>query len=321
MSHGQQYGVAALVAALALTPLVSEAQSTSTTDAPRTAWGDPDLGGTWDFRTITPLERPQQYGDREFLTEEEAAGLEQGAVDRDRAADEAPARLATAGENVGGYNWFWMDVGTSVVEGRRTSLIVDPPNGRKPPTVGNKTMNWGSFATERPNSIDELSLFDRCMGSAGLPIYPTFYNNYVQIFQAPDHVALIVEMMGSTRIIPLDDRPPTGLRLGLGDSRGHWEGDTLVVETTNFDRDLQLIGASRDARQLVERFTRVSPGVMAYEYTIDDPTMWERPWTAIQTLRKTDASIFEYACHEGNYSVPNMLGGARQADLADQAAR
>ena len=111
------------------------------------------------------------------------------------------------------------------------------------------------------------------------------------------------------------------MRLGLGDSRGHWEGDTLVVETTNFDRDLQLIGASRDARRLVERFTRVSPGVMAYEYTIDDPTMWERPWTAIQTLRKTDASIFEYACHEGNYSVPNMLGGARQADLADQAAR
>ena len=214
-----------------------------------------------------------------------------------------------------------MDVGTSVVEGRRTSLIVDPPNGRKPPSVGNKAMNWGSFATERPNSIDELSLFDRCIGSAALPIHPTFYNNYVQVFQAPDHVALIVEMMGSTRIIPLDDRAPTGLRLGLGDSRGHWEGDTLVVETTNFDRDLQLIGASRDAHRLVERFTRVSPGVMAYEYTIDDPTMWEGPWTAIQTLRKTDASIFEYACHEGNYSVPNMLGGARQADLADQAAR
>ena len=319
MRHVQKCGIAAIVAVLAFFPVVVATQSSDQT--PRTAWDDPDIGGVWDFRTITPLERPEKYGDREFLTAEEAAKLEQGAVDRDRSAYEAPARRAVAGENVGGYNWFWMDVGSSVVEGRRTSLIVDPKNGRKPPSVGNKTMNWGSFATERPNSIEELSLFDRCIGSAALPIYPTYYNNYLQVFQAPDHVALIVEMMGSTRIIPLEGDPRSGLRLGLGDSRGHWEGDTLVVETTNFDKDLQLIGASRDALRMVERFTRVSPGVMTYEFTIDDPTMWERPWTAIQTLRKSDSAIFEYACHEGNYSVPNMLGGARKADLAEQASR
>ncbi len=128
-------------------------------------------------------------------------------------------------------------------------------------------------------------------------------------------------MMGSTRIVPLDGRPHAAVRQGQGDSRGHWQGDTLVVETTNFDRDMLLIGASRDARRLVERFTRVSAGVMTYEFTVYDHTMWESPWTATQSLRKTNATIFEYACHEGNYSVPNMLGGARKADLADQAGR
>ena len=324
--------VALMVSGTLLTPVVAAAQSTA--EVPRTAWGDPDLGGTWDFRTITPLERPEQYGDREFLTAEEAATLEQGAVERDRAADEAPARIVTAGEHVGGYNQFWYDHGTAVVEDRRTSLIVDPPNGRRPPRTGDRSagppITWiggfilsigGSFATEHPESLDDLNLFDRCIGTAALPIYPTAYNNYAQVFQTPDHVALIVEMMRSTRIIPLDGRPHAGIRQGLGDSRGHWEGDTLVVETTNFDDGMLIVGASRAARRLVERFTRVSPDLMRYEFTVDDPSVWTSTWTAVQSLRKTEAPIFEYACHEGNYAVPNMLAGARKADLAERSGR
>ena len=325
MNYQQRYCVVGLIAALALTPVVAVAQSTSETDVPRTAWGAPDLGGTWDFRTITPLERPAQYGDREFLTAEEAAALEQGAADRYESLDAAPAKLAKAGDNVGGYNWFWMDVGTAVVENRRTSLIVDPANGRRParregPPTSIFADIGGSFVNERPSSMDDLNVFDRCIGSAALPIYPTFYNNYVQVFQTRDHVALIVEMMGSTRMISLDGRPhaDAGIRMGRGDSRGHWDGDTLVVETTNFDHPMLLVGGSRDAR-LVERFTRVSPGLMEYEFTVDDPSVWEREWTAVETFRKTEVPIYEYACHEGNYAVPNMLGGARKADLAEQA--
>ena len=319
MSHLHRYFAAALVAAVALAPLVAAAQQTA--EPPRTSWGDPALGGVWDFRTITPLERPEEYGDREFLTEEEAAALEEGAVQRDITRNAAPAQRTEAGGNVGAYNWFWLDFGTKVVAERRTSLIVDPPTGRRPPPTPEAEEGrraWAARGPTPPASVEQLSLFDRCIGTAALPIYPTAYNNYVQIFQTPDHVALIVEMMGSTRIIPLDAQPHAGIRQGLGSSRGHWQGDTLVVETTGFDNRLMLIGASRDTRRLLERFTRVGPGAIRYEFTVYDPSVWTSPWTAVQTLRATDAPIFEFACHEGNYAATNILAGARKAEAQNE---
>ena len=287
-------------------------------EAPRTAWGDPDLGGVWDFRTITPLERPDELGDQAFLTEEEVAAAEQKAVDRDRFMNEKPAETTKAGGSVGAYNWFWMDFGTEAVESGRTSLIVDPPNGRRPPMTPEAVEAWSKrppWGQEPPpDSYTDMSVFDRCVGSMALPIYPTAYNNYVQVFQTPDHVAMFVEMMGSVRIIPLDGRPQAGVPQPLGNSRGRWEGDTLVVETENFSRGMALIGASSDAKRLVERFTRVGRGIIEYEFTVDDPTVWTRPWTAVQTLRMAEGAVFEYACHEGNYALPNILAGARKAD-------
>ena len=298
------------------------AQPPAAQAAPRTPWGDPDLGGIWDFRTITPLERPEEYGDRAFLTEEEAVTLEQGAVQTDREANEAPAERTEAGGDIGAYNRFWFDFGTSVVADRRTSLIVDPPNGRRPPRTPageQRPAFGGSFGGGPFEQVEDLNYFDRCLGTAALPIYPTAYNNNVQIFQTADHLALFVEMMGSTRIIPIDDRPHGSIRQWLGDARGRWEGDTLVVETTRFDRDLLIIGGSRDAERLVERFTRVGPGILQYEYTVEDSTVWTQPWTAVQTFRKTDAPVFEYACHEGNYAATNILAGARAEEVAAAA--
>ena len=310
--------IVAVVALAVIAPPVAAAQPAE--GPPRTPWGDPDLGGIWDFRTITPLERPEQYGDREFLTPEEVAELELGAVDRDRERHEAPARRTEAGGNIGAYNWFWMDYGTRVVETRRTSLIVDPPNGRKPPsTPGGSGPGWaaGSFGSAPLEQIEDLSLFDRCLGTQGLPIFPGAYNNNIQLLQTPDHVVMVIEMMNDVRFIPLDGRPHGEIRQWMGDSRGHWEGDTLVVETTNLDGPL-VVGASRDAR-LVERFTRVSPEILEYRYTIEDSTVWTRSWTAVQTLRRTAAPLFEYACHEGNYGLPNMLAGARQEEATAAA--
>ncbi|TDI27138.1 MAG: hypothetical protein E2P06_01045 [Acidobacteria bacterium] len=315
--------VTALFAVLLLAPLAPmTAAAQSTTEAPRTPWDTSDLNGVWDFRTLTPLERPEQYGDREFLTEEEARALQQGAVDQNQAADAAPANRTEAGGSIGAYNRFWMDFGTQVVANRRTSLIVDPPNGRRPPRTADVRTRYstpGSFGSAPLEQIEDLSYFDRCLGTAGLPIYPTAYNNNVQIFQTEHHLVMLVEMLNTTRIIPLTDRPHGEIRQWLGDSRTHWEGATLVVETTNFDRWLHLVGGSRDAH-LVERLTRVSPDVIEYEYTIEDASVWTAPWTAVQTLRKNPLPIFEYACHEGNYAAGNMLAGAR-LDEAAKAGR
>ncbi len=291
---------------------------------PRTAWGDPDLGGIWDYRTITPLERPEERADQEVLTEEEASALERGAVEKDRAADVAPARRTEAGGNVGGYNRFWLDFGTTVVRDRRTSLIIDPPNGRKPAVTAEvqarRDARRAARSGERPlpASWEDMSLFDQCIGTAGLPIHPIAYNNNVHVFQTPELVVMISEWMNSVRFFPLDGRPHGTLAQGLGDSRAHWEGDTLVVETTNFGRQLMLIGSSQHPQRLVERFTRVSPDMVDYEYTIEDPEMWTQPWTAAVTLRKSDAPLYEYACHEGNYAMGNILGGARAEERRPQ---
>ena len=315
--------VSIVVAVLALTPASAAGQAT-TADSPRTEWGDPALHGIWDFRSITPLQRPEQYADREFLTEEEAAGLEQATVDRELELLLRPAQRTRAGASVdrgengalGAYNDFWLDRGTTTVSDRRTSLIVDPPNGRMPPLSeqGQRRRDErAAYRREHPaDSWEDRGLNDRCMFTTGLPMVPSAYNNNVHVFQTPDHVAMLVEMTHTVRIVPLDGRPrhDRPIRQFVGESRGHWEGDTLVVESMHFNRLTGLRGSTPDAR-LVERFTRIGPDAIQYEFTIEDPATWTSPWTARVELQRTEEPLYEYACHEGNYSMEGILAGAR----------
>ena len=298
--------------------LVAWPALTMAQDVPQTAWGAPDLQGVWDFRTITPLERPENLGDKAFLTQEEAAQREQSAVDRATRLWDREARRTEAGGNVGGYNNFWMDQGTNVIGTRRTSLIIDPPNGRLPEATetgrARAAANRGSFSSDLPASYTDLSNSDRClMGfNAGPPITPAAYNQNVQLFQTPDHLVMLTEMVHTVRVIPLDGTPPLveGLRQLSGDSRGHWEGKTLVVETANFEARRDWRGSTEGMR-LVERFTRVDADTLEYEFTVTDPETWDAPWTVNLPMRRNEFQMFEYACHEGNYSMEAMLGGAR----------
>ena len=296
-------------------------------DALKTAWGAPDLQGVWDFRTITPLQRPEDLGDKAFLTEEEASAREQAVVERNLELWEADARRTEAGGSVGGYNNFWMDQGTRIVGTRRTSLIVDPPNGRLPEMTeagqARQAAGRGSFSTEIQDSYTDFSNSDRClMGfNAGPPITPGGYNQNVQIFQTRDEVVLLTEMVHTTRVVPLDGRPPLdeSVPQWSGDSRGHWEGDTLVVETSNFDAGRNWRGSTTDMR-LVERFSRTDADTLEYEYTVIDPDTWVGPWTVNLPMVRSDLPLFEYACHEGNYSMETMLTGARTDEAALAAA-
>ena len=307
--------------------------------APRTPWGAPDLGGVWDFRTITPLERPEALADREFLTEEEAAGLEQEVIDRDARLLNRPAETVTAGGSVdrradgspGFYNNFWLDGGTRTIGTRRTSLVIDPPNGRLPAlTASAQRRADETLAYRRAHPADswlDLDAGDRCLLglNAGPPIVPAAYNQNLQVFQTADHVMLLTEMVHTVRVVPLDGRPrlPADIQQWSGDSRGRWEGDTLVVETTNFVPDrwwtssnpMGALGSSANLR-LVERLTRIDAETLEYEFTVHDPETWTSPWTASIPMQRSEQPLFEYACHEGNYSLPNMLAGEREAERA-----
>ncbi len=309
-------------------------------DAPRTPWGDPDLQGTYTNKTITPLERPQALGDKVFLTAEEVAAQEQARVDRNAQLLVAAPRRAVAGGNVGGYNNFWLDGGTRPTG--RTSLIVDPPNGRlparTPEAATRKAAHDEAFPVDGPfDSFVDLELNDRCLvWSAGPPMLPSAYNNNFIFMQTPGYVVIYAEMIHDTRIIPLDGRThlPEDVRQWHGDARGHWEGDTLVVETTNIRRTEANAGAvggdpvllrvangrTDDTITVTERFTRVDGDSVHYEFTVDDPTHWttdfsgEFPFTAFPPEELP--YLFEYACHEGNYSMTNILGGERALEKA-----
>ena len=326
MSHrflASMSAVAVVVAVVSLGAVPAVAQ----TAAPRTAWGQPDLQGIWDFRTITPLQRPDGLAGREFLTEEEAANLEEEAVDRnERLWKETPGRTEVGG-NVGTYNNFWFDRGTRTIGTRRTSLIVDPPNGKIPPLTpdGQKRADARrEYRREHPaDSWVDRSVAERCIlgFNAGPPITPGGYNQNVQVFQTPEHVVLVTEMVHTARIVPLDGRPPLGqdIRQWSGDSRGHWEGDTLVVETTNFTDKTRWRG-STEHMWLVERFSRVDAGTLLYEFTVTDPETWTSSWTASIPMRRTDVPMYEYACHEGNYGIEGILAGHRADEKAAEAA-
>ena len=341
MSYRCLAAVFTVIAGVALAPVFAAAQSTNTSTPPRTAWGQPDLQGVWDFRSITPLQRPEELADQEFLTEEEAANLEQEAADRDARLWEQGARRTEAGGNVGAYNNFWMDRGLKAVGTRRTSLIVDPPDGRLPPLMPGTVEQVGSTSEDVPghrpvrfrvggigaDGPEDRGLGVRCLlgFNSGPPMIPSAYNNNMQLFQTPDHVVILNEMVHDARIVPLDRRPhlPEDVRHWMGDARGHWDGDTLVVETTNFtdktpsfNPTLTSSVGTGETLTLTERFRRVDADRLLYEYTVDDPATYTRPFTAAIPMRKSEAPIFEYACHEGNHSMEGILAGARAEEKA-----
>jgi len=322
MNH-RRHPLVSVVAVVVATGLLGTMQASAQTDPPRTAWGQPDLQGVWDFRSITPMQRPNDLADQEFLTTEEAAELDQAAVERDVQSWNREARRTEAGGNVGAYNNFWMDRGLKSVGTRRTSLIVYPPNGRMPsmtPSGQERAQARRDYAREHPaDTWSDFSSGVRCIlgFNAGPPFTPSAYNNNMQLFQTPDTVVVMTEMVNTSRVIPLNGQPhldPDVLQWS-GDSRGYWEGDTLVVETRNFDPKRKWRGTTASTR-LVERFTRVDAETLEYTFTVTDPETWTSAWTASVPLVLNPEPMFEYACHEGNYSMPVMLGGARTEELA-----
>ena len=308
---------------------------------PRTADGRPDLQGVWDFRTLTPLQRPEERGDQAVLTAEEVAEIEaraaQNVVDADRPSEIRTEPLPV-GEPVGGYNNFWFDRGAGVVEGNRTSLITSPDDGRVPPLqpgVEMVTLSLGEdLAGTQPVRVraagigadhwKDRGLAERCLlgFNSGPPIVPAGYNQNLQIFQTADHVAILHEMVHDVRIVPLDGRPPLpdSMRQWMGDSRGYWDGDTLVVESRNysdktasFSPSVTMAAGDGTTLHLIERFTRIADDTLLYEFTVDDMTTFTAPIVAQIPMKRGEA-MFEYACHEGNYGLPNILAGARQAE-------
>ena len=297
-------------------------KATSTWTAPRTAWGDPDLQGTWNNGTITPLERARGTGEKELLSKEEEAEVNQQS---DTRAERRPADRAQDLELA--YDQFWWDRGASI---GRTSLIIDPKDGRLPPLTpdGQKMLDARAAARRTRGPADswvDRPLQERCILYHGVPPLPTGYNNNYEIAQAPGLVAILHEETHEVRLIHLDGRPHIGatIRQWLGDSRGYWEGDTLVVETTNFHKDATFrFPADAATLRVVERFRRIGPDAIDYQFTVDNPAMYTRQWTATLPMRKSDGLIYEYACHEGNYGLPNVLGGFRaQEKAAEEAAK
>ena len=291
------------------------------------AQGPPDLQGVWTFSTITPLERPAEFAGKEFLTDAEAAQYEARTVqrnNRDTREQSADADVASA------YNEFWWDRGVHAarVNGRtRTSLIVDPPDGRIPALTPDGQQRAAARAEARrlhpADGPEDRSLGERCLlFNAGPPMLSGPYNNYVQILQNRDHVVILNEMIHDARVVPLDAGPhlPPAIRRLLGDPRGRWQGNTLVVETTNFSDKTNVRGSGERLR-LVERFTRADANTLLYEFTVDDPASFVKPWTAILPMTRTDDQIYEYACHEGNYAMTGILRGARATDGKNREER
>ena len=321
-------------------------------EPPRTSWGAPSIDGLWDFRTLTPFERPAEVAGKEFFTPEEARAF----AERKLRLLDVDQRVGAAKIDVeGAYNSFWWDWGSGVSEDLRTSLIVDPPNGRLPALTPAAKEGWKEQGTTdaapvrglvsptftgkdfRPEGPESVGLSERCMVgfNAGPPLTPSAYNNNLRIVQTRDYVVLVTEMIHDARVVPLDGRPhlPTSLARWYGDSRGRWEGDTLVVDTTGFtdktaafqmpltfESMIGAVGSGTDLH-LTERFTPIGEGRLLYEYTVDAPTVFTRPFTVAVPMRASRERMFEYACHEGNYAMRGMLKGARVLEADDAAKR
>ena len=302
----------------------SAAQDTHPGTTSRTTWGDPDLEGVWNFATIIPFQRPASAEGKEILSDEEAAVLTEQALERqnaDRRNENAAVDIERA------YNDFWWDYGDEI-RGNRSSLVIDPPDGKLPavtPEGRERIRALGtSFRPGRADSWLDRSLWERCIlgFNSGPPMIPSAYNNNMQLFQTADHVVILNEMVHSARVIPLETRQPLSenIRQWQGSSHGRWEGDTLVVETRNFRNESRTpyFRDSGEGLRLIERFTRADAETLLYAFTVVDPATYERYWTAEVPMKTGEGPIFEYACHEGNYGMFNLLSGAR-AEEAQEA--
>jgi len=284
--------------------------------------GHPDFSGAWSYATATPLERPKAFAGKAELTDEEAAAfvkaLASGGCRILKCDGSDAAKVATA------YDDFWWDFGDTLTL-NRTSLIVDPPDGLMPAMTPAAQKAASEAMAKRvsadsPAGPEEMSLSDRClMGfNSGPPLTPSAYNNNIHLFQTRDHLGMLSEMIHNTRIVPLDGRAhlSPAARLWAGDSRGRWDGDTLIIETTNFRPETAPGGGNPVTARLVEKFFFVKQDILVYEYTMDDPALWTRPWTVQIPMTRATTPLYEYACHEGNYALTNVLKGARADDAA-----
>ena len=321
--------VVILTAGLAVLPSIVEGQvpGDESERVFQLPWGEPDLQGIWTSATLTPLERPAQQSEKVELTNEEVRSIEQQSEE---------SRIASDGKSapgsVGGYNQVWLDAGTQIVEDRRTSLIVDPPTGVipwKPSAKLESDREQARYGVGPFFSWVDLDTGERCI-TDGLPnmvpLQP--YNMNLQIFQTPGEVVMLHEMYHELRVIPTEPRPLTGIKQWTGEARGHWDGDTLVVETGNFlDRSSAYWSApwraSRPSLRIVERFTRIGSDTIDYSFTVEDPLSFTQPWTATAPMTTDHASrgvtsgqLWEYACHEGNHAMINILSGARAEEAA-----
>ena len=341
---GQRGVVLMTICGLALLPNASAAQSASDgpSDVPRTADGRPDLQGVWDYRTLTPLERPEELGDKAQRSEEETADFVAETLAR-RNNDQRREGVADVS---GAYNDFWLDYGAQASD--QTSLIVDPANGRMPALAAGAIrsvsverpgdypgdirpvrLRSGGISAEGPVGPEDRALAERCLlgFNSGPPMMPSVYNNNVQFFQTEDHVVILHEMVHDARIVTLGDGPrlQSDIRQWMGAPRGHWDGDTLVVESRNFsdktasfNPDPGTALGSGLTLNLTERFTRVDADTLLYEFIVDDPETFTRPFSGVIPLSLNSSPIYEYACHEGNYGLLNMMRGARQQQLASR---
>jgi hypothetical protein len=292
----------------------------------RTNWGDPDLQGIWNFAAGTPLERPAEFAGKAVLGDDEFVQAERRA--RDRSNQDRRDGAGTDVDVDREANEFWFQRRPTILA-RRTSLITDPPDGKLPPLTPEAEQKRDARAAAlrkraSADSWEDRALNERCLKNPGNgpPILPLSIDVLLghmflfRILQTPQYVAIFTEVMQELRIIPLDGRPhlPRGIRQWLGDSRGRWEGSTLVVETTNLHESLSIAGFPAGNMRVVERFTRTDAGSIDYQSTIDDPTTWTKPWTAVVPITKTSGEVYEFACHEGNYGLMNILKGARAQD-------
>ena len=330
-----RHTVMLVVASLAFAVLVPGTAGAQGSDAPRTPWGAPDLQGVWDRQTLTPFQRPRELGDKAVFTEEEAAVFESRATAALDALDVRVAPRDSAENNetaqtIGNYNDFWFDAGATTVETRRTSLVIDPPDGRVPPLTAEAADKQAALVRSREGVnrheptpggfVDDLGpgrYAVRCLVgfNTGPPLVPGGYNQNMQVFQTEDTVVLFNEMIHDARIVPIDGpgRLDDGIPQWLGSSRAHWEGDTLVIETTNFRGETSFMNGLSDANlHLTERLTRSSETTLLYEVTVDDPTVWTQPWSYELPMKRIDGPLYEYACHEGNYGLYNILAGASE---------
>lgn len=310
----------AVGAVMWLTPAITVGQGAE--DVPRTADGRPDLRGVWDFRTVTPFERPSDVEAFLSTDEEEAAFQKERLRSLDREVRDEDGRIPLAGA----YNNFWYDWGSTLTGDKRTSLVVSPEDGQVPElTLAAKgRAEQTRVARGRPaQGPEDRSVGERCLlgFNAGPPMNPSAYNNNMQLFQTPDHVVVMTEMVHDARVIPLDGRSHIAddIRQWRGDSRGHWQGDTLVVDTTNFTEKTSFRGSGENMH-LVERFTRLDAETLLYEYTLTDLESFAEPWSVAVPMSKSEYPLYEYACHEGNRGMENLLVGARYEEREEASA-